>query len=149
MPNDKKIIYRYPVGTFKSRLAELMEENQLVSNDVSEMTGIDRSYIFCLAKGQRDGRIEMWSKLCDYFRCSLDYMFFRTDVRKVNMQDKPSWLDYLDIASISKEKKKCIEIISELDDDLVSTLLDICKKFKAMSASDDEEDKEKDELGLF
>lgn len=122
---EKKTIYRYPTGTYKNRLLELMEENDFSTDDVSEMTGIERSYIYSLSRGQREGKIELWSKICDYFGVSLDYMFGRTDLRKMNRTGKTTWLDHLKAAKLSVTKKTCIRMIAEIDDDTVECLINL------------------------
>ncbi len=65
-----------------NRLKEIREDNDLYQKDIAELIHIDQSNYSKYELEKINIPIEILHKLADYYNTSIDYLLYRTDVRK-------------------------------------------------------------------
>lgn len=76
------IIWRECVNQFQESLNELIIENNLNKLKLAQILGISSNTLSGYFVKNYYPRIEIAIKMCNYFDCSLDYLFGITDKRK-------------------------------------------------------------------
>ncbi len=61
------------------RLRYLRECNNIMSKDLAKILNVEPATLTNWEKGNRFPKDEVLMKICDYFDCSMDYLFGRTD----------------------------------------------------------------------
>ena len=71
-----------------NRLKDLREDKDLTQKEISEILNISQVAYSYYEIGKRSIPLEILLKLADYYGVSLDYIFFRTNEKKVNKKEK-------------------------------------------------------------
>ncbi len=67
------------MSKFPERLKTLRESNNLLSKDFAKIMNVEPATITNWEKGNRFPKDDVLIKIADYFNCSIDYLFGRTD----------------------------------------------------------------------
>ena len=70
----------------KNRLKDLREDNDLTQKDISKILHITQVAYSYYEIGKRSIPIELLIKLADYYNVSLDYIYYRTNERNINLK---------------------------------------------------------------
>ena len=70
---------------FSSRLRELRNSKNLSQQNLADIIGTSKSSINMYERGAREPGIKMIESFADYFNCSVDYLFGRTNNPKSNV----------------------------------------------------------------
>ena len=68
----------------KNRLKDLREDNDLTQIQISSYLHITQAAYSYYEVGKRSIPIELVIKLADYYNVSLDYIYYRTNKKKMN-----------------------------------------------------------------
>lgn len=68
---------------FIKRLTELLEENNITQLELAHKIGVTNVTISRYLSGERSPRIEILSKIAEYFSVSTDYLLGRTEIRNI------------------------------------------------------------------
>ncbi len=100
-------------------LKKLREERHLYQKDLAKLLGTTQQLISNYEKGKSEPDINMQIAIADFFNCSIDYLFGRTDVRNL-----PSDVDLKDALKIRKtlEDLEFIKPGQELSNEQLSYL---------------------------
>ena len=72
----------------KNRIRDLREDHDLTQKEISDFLHISQVAYSYYEIGKRSIPIEILIKLADYYEVSIDYIYYRTDERKVNKKEK-------------------------------------------------------------
>ena len=72
----------------KNRIRDLREDHELTQKEISDFLHISQVAYSYYEIGKRSIPIEILIKLADYYEVSIDYIYYRTDERKVNKKEK-------------------------------------------------------------
>lgn len=67
------------INIFAFRLKNLMDINNLQNQEFAKILKIEPPTLTNYTKGNRFPNADILNKICDYFGCSMDYLFGRTD----------------------------------------------------------------------
>lgn len=67
------------MDTFAKRLKELRKQKKLMTKDLAKKLNVEPATITNWEKGKRVPREDMLITISDFFDCSIDYLFGRTD----------------------------------------------------------------------
>lgn len=67
---------------FNGRLRELREEKKLFQKDLAEILGVKRSTVAGWESGNRKPDLEVLIQISNYFKCSIDYLAGKTDIKE-------------------------------------------------------------------
>jgi len=70
------------MNTFGHRLKYLIKLNDLQIKEFAKILNVTAAAVTHWTQGKRfPQNIEVFNKICDYFDCSLDYLFGRTNIK--------------------------------------------------------------------
>ena len=72
----------------KNRIRDLREDHDLTQKEIRDFLHISQVAYSYYEIGKRSIPIEILIKLADYYEVSIDYIYYRTDERKVNKKEK-------------------------------------------------------------
>ena len=64
---------------FRERLQDFLDEHALKKADFAKASGISLARVYAILRGNAAPSLETALKAADYFRCTLDYLFGRSD----------------------------------------------------------------------
>lgn len=82
---NKKIIFSYTkiyLGEIMNRLKELRENHDLLQKELAESLGISQRNYSYFETGQTMLTEDILIKLADYYNTNIDYLLYRTDIKK-------------------------------------------------------------------
>lgn len=104
---------------FIRRLTELLEENNITQLELADKIGVTNVTISRYLSGERSPRIEILSKIAEYFSVSSDYLLGRTEIK--NILSKEEFEQNLlnsefaeKYAPLTEEQKKTINSLIEV-----------------------------------
>ncbi len=75
---------------FSKRLRELRKEMRLRQEDIAADLNVSRQTISKYERGDREPDFYMLNRLADYYQVSIDFLFGRTPIKKINFPIAPA-----------------------------------------------------------
>ena len=101
-------------------LKELRQSKGLTQQELGDLVGISASNVRMIEKNQRNGSLDVVSKLADYFNVSIDYL-----------EGKTNYKNSTEIATNIINKLIALNIINnvnEINDDILNMISDFTNK---------------------
>jgi len=127
------------VALFSERLAQIMKEKKITQYRLWKLTGISQPAISGILSGKKSPKGETLQKLCDALGVSMAE--FDDNSIKDNAIDikRKNVLEQLDHMDLNEEQQAALAYIKKMPlDKQQQSFLEIYKKFKSLSVSDQE-----------
>jgi transcriptional regulator with XRE-family HTH domain len=72
----------------KNRIRELRKNNSITAINLANELNVSTRTLNAYESGERNPSPEILIKIAEYFRCSLDYLMLRSDIKNIEVYNK-------------------------------------------------------------